>query len=74
MMAPMTVVDMHEERRKRDLRRREGGEDGYDGLVCGCGEAWFALHGRGSAVCLGPDGEITGYSGTLKCVSCGKRL
>lgn len=51
--------------------RQQHGEGGWDGLACSCGEAWFSLGERG-AVCMTQAGEITGWAGTLRCVSCGK--
>ena len=63
----MTVISMDDARRDRQSR-----EEGYDGITCACGEAWFTLTGEGAAVCLGPDGAITGYAGTFMCTSCGK--
>lgn len=57
----MDVINLEE--------RRRISESAYDGLTCPCGEAWFTLDG---AVCLTRDGTVTGYSGTLRCVSCGQ--
>jgi hypothetical protein len=64
----MTITDLEE-------RRRAAAEPKYDGIVCGCGEAWFELRpGPKSptvAVCLGKDGTVTGYAGEPHCLSCG---
>lgn len=67
----MTITDLEE-------RRRAAAEPEYDGITCGCGEAWFELRGSPESptvgVCLGPDGELAGYAGVLYCLSCGTRL
>lgn len=48
---------------------------------CGCGAAWFELAPYddldadadiGAAVCISPEGGITGYAGKLVCVECGQ--
>ncbi len=57
-------------------------DEGYG--QCVCGGAWFELHNQddidvvGSgpiappAVCIDVHGGVTGYSGKLVCVECGK--
>lgn len=42
--------------------------DGYDGLRCDCGEAWFD-----AVVCINTAGHVTGYS-QLSCSACGAHL
>ena len=53
-----------------------GHVDGYDGITCPCGEAWFELSGspvaKHGAVTFGLDGSITGYHGTPVCIPCGQ--
>lgn len=50
---------------------------------CACGNAWFALaHPEDAddwpdplvppAVCIDPEGDITGYAGNLVCIECGR--
>lgn len=51
--------------------------DGYDGMVCACGEAWFRLwmppeDELGPVVVAQENGAVTGYRGFLKCIVCGK--
>jgi hypothetical protein len=50
------------------LRPRE--TDGYDGLTCRCGSAWFHVRG----VTFAPDGHVTGYAAPVTCLECGERL
>lgn len=59
----MTITDLSE-------RRDAAAEPKYEGLRCGCGQAWFELRPDG-AVCLGKDGSVTGYAGVPHCLSCG---
>ena len=67
----MTVIDFTE-------RRQAAAQSEDPTASCPCGEAWFELrsdlpsapHG---AVCLDREGRVTGYHGTLYCISCGKR-
>lgn len=61
----MAVIDMSKHRDKKD-------NSGYDGSICSCGEAWFTLRGERAAVCMDRSGHITGYSGTLCCLLCGR--
>lgn len=61
----MTVIRLDDHRQKPD-------DNGYDGAACPCGEAWFTLRGEGAAFCMDRSGHITGYSGTLCCLSCGR--
>lgn len=51
-------------------------DEGYG--QCVCGSAWFRLEQLdeideddvGPAVCIDPDGGVTGYAGKLVCVEC----
>lgn len=59
--------------RRRSSRTRET----Y--AACPCGGAWFELRGTDTtahlphgAVCLDPDGRVTGYAGTPYCTDCGQ--
>lgn len=67
----MTVINFNE-------RRRVSEQPKPDYIVCECGEAWFELRGthpkmpEHGAVVLRPDGTISGYAGTPRCVGCGK--
>lgn len=56
-----------------------GGDIGW----CPCGGAWFALAVPDDAddwpdplvppaVCISPQGDITGYAGNLRCIECGR--
>jgi hypothetical protein len=65
----MDVIDLNE--RRRAAQEAELPET----ATCPCGEAWFELRGgptENGAVCMTPDGSITGYAGYPHCVSCGK--
>lgn len=56
---------------------REARREGYDGLTCPCGGAWFDLRigpGRIGAVTLGKDGRVTGYAGVPTCRECGEAV
>lgn len=66
----MNLVDMNEERRKRQGKTEEE-EGGYDGKVCGCGETWFLFRAGLGMVTVAEDGHLTGYYGRLVCASCG---
>lgn len=56
-------------------------EQDTDGIGwCGCGAAWFQLRvyddpdadpAIGAAVCINPEGTVTGYAGKLVCLECG---
>lgn len=62
----MRVTDLGE---WRDRNMRE--EGGFASCVCGSG--WFEIRlpdGPG-AVCMNPDGTVTGYSGHPYCAECG---
>lgn len=64
----MDIIDLSEKRRERE-------EPPADHAACECGEAWFELRGGptgNGAVCMTPDGCVTGWAGTPCCVSCGK--
>lgn len=64
----MTVIDMDDFRKKTSFT-----EGSYDGLTCRyCASAWFCLGGDPAVVCVGPNGEITGYAGYLYCAECGR--
>lgn len=48
---------------------------------CACGAAWFELApfedtdadaDIGAAVCISPEGDVTGYAGRLVCTECGE--
>lgn len=64
----MTITDLEE-------RRRAAAEPKYDGVTCGCGDAWFELRpgpkSPTAAICLDKDGAVTGYAGVPHCMSCG---
>lgn len=62
----MDVIDL-------DQRRREAEEPRPEYATCPCGEAWFELRGgptQNGAVCMTPEGVITGYAGTPYCIDC----
>lgn len=64
----MDIVDLNEKRREREEPQPEN-------AACTCGEAWFELRGGptgNGAVCMTPDGCVTGYAGTPYCVGCGE--
>lgn len=56
-------------------------EEDDDGIGwCACGAAWFELRvfddpdanpDIGAAVCINPEGTVTGYAGKLVCLECG---
>lgn len=41
-------------------------DDGYDGVTCRCGSAWFRADGVNVK-----DDRVTGYTVPLECVECG---
>lgn len=63
----MDIIDLDQKRRDRE-------EPQPDHAACVCGEAWFELRGSptgNGAVCMTPDGAVTGYAGTPCCIGCG---
>lgn len=67
----MNLIDMNDERRKRQGKTEEEGGGRYDGKVCGCGQAWFLFRAGLGMVTVAEDGHLTGYYGKLVCSSCG---
>lgn len=45
-------------------------DDGYDGITCACGSAWFRAHG----VNVNREDRITGYTLPLRCIECDTEL
>lgn len=50
----------------------------YDGGMCPCGGAWFELvprdedEGTVMAFCVTREGEVSGWTGQMACVECGR--
>jgi len=65
----MDIIDLTERRRAAEEAQLPAT------AVCPCGEAWFELRGGptgNGAVCMTPEGTVTGYAGVPTCVGCGR--